>query len=123
MSIAARSRSGGHTRVGRGRSAIDIQTRPLTPSWRGSGGGSPEGRRRLPALRGPRWGVTRRLREGSAASVAMADATAPHQPGIAAIANQPMRTDARQRMLCDSTAMVVCSPIRPADNPMAWVRH
>src|SRR6266536_3401126 len=56
-----------------------IQTRPLTPSWRGSGGGSPEGRRRLPAPRGPRWGVTLRLREASAASVAMADATATHQ--------------------------------------------
>jgi len=79
----------------------------------------------LPAPRGPRWGVTLRLREASAASVAMADAIAPpllsppHHPGIAAMGNQPMRTDSRQGVLCDSTAMIMCLPIRPADNPMA----
>ena len=33
--------------------------------------------------------------------------------------NKPMRTDSRQPVLCVSTAMIVCSPIRPADNPMA----
>src|SRR5215213_7303253 len=61
------------------------QTLPLTPRLRGRGGGSPEGRRRLPPPPGPRCGVTLRLGEGPAASVAMADATAADQARDTAI--------------------------------------
>src|SRR5262245_53945051 len=48
-----------------------IQTLPLTPRLRGSGGGSPEGRRRLPLPPGPRCGVTLRLGAAPAPSVAI----------------------------------------------------
>jgi hypothetical protein len=51
-----------------------IQTLPLAPSCHGSGGGSPEGRRRLPPPRGPCCGATLRLREGPASSMTTADA-------------------------------------------------
>ena len=90
--------------------AAEIASTPARPSTKATAPAR--------AARAPLW-VTRRLQEASAASVAMADATAPHQPGIAAMGNQPVRTDSRQCVLCDSTVMVVCSPIRPADNPMA----
>ena len=57
-----------------------IQILPLTPTCRGRGGGSPEGRRRLPPPPGPLGGVTLRLREAPAPSVAMAAATARPSP-------------------------------------------
>src|SRR5829696_1474954 len=65
--------------------ARPTQTLPLTPRLRGRGGGSPEGRRRLPPPPGPRCGVTLRLGEVPAASLAMADATAVDQARDTAI--------------------------------------
>ena len=60
--------------------ATVIQILPLTPSWRGTGGGSPEGRRRLPPPPGPLGGVMLRLPEAPASSVAVATATARPSP-------------------------------------------
>ena len=59
--------------------ATVIHILPLTPSWQGTGGGSPEGRR-LPPPPGPLGGVMLRLREAPASSVAMATAAARPSP-------------------------------------------